>query len=89
MSKKNIISDAWEESGLKPLPTPHQRVLMEDFLSAAQQAGRWDLYMNAAGQGAGMLTKRRPAKDIMEDLVEQTVETLTEMPRRVEFGQRT
>ena len=88
-AKKNIISDAWEESGLKPLPTPHQRVLMEDFLSAAQQAGRWDLYMNAAGQGAGMLTKRRPAKDIMEDLVEQTVETLTEMPRRVEFGQRT
>ena len=88
-AKKNLISDAWEESGLKPLPTPHQRVLMEDFLSAAQQAGRWDLYMNAAGQGAGMLTKRRPAKDIMEDLVEQTVETLTEMPRRVEFGQRT
>ena len=88
-AKKNIISDAWEESGLKPLPTPHQRVLMEDFLSAAQQAGRWDLYMNAAGQGAGMLTKRRPAKDIMEDLVEQTVETLIEMPRRVEFGQQT
>ena len=42
--------------------------------------------MNAAGQGAGMLTKRRPANDIMADLVAQTVEALTEMPRRVEFG---
>ena len=85
-AKKNVISDAWAESGLKPLPTPHQRVLMEDFLSAAQQGGRWDLYMNAAGQGAGMLTKRRPANDIMKDLVAQTVEALTEMPGRVEFG---
>ena len=85
-AKKNVISDAWAESGLKPLPTPHQRVLMEDFLSAAQQAGRWDLYMNAAGQGAGMLTERRPANDIMADLVVQTVEALTEMPGRVEFG---
>ena len=85
-AKKNIISDAWAESGLKPLPTPHQRVLMEDFLSAAQQGGRWDLYMNAAVQGAGMLTKRRPANDIMADLVAQTVEALTEMPGRVEFG---
>jgi hypothetical protein len=60
---------------------------MEDFLSAAQQAGRWDLYMNAAGQGAGMLTKRRPAAEIMADLVSGTVQALTDTPKRVEFAQ--
>ncbi|MBT4487699.1 MAG: nitronate monooxygenase [Rhodospirillaceae bacterium] len=85
-AKRNVITDAWAQSGLEPLPTPHQRVLMEDFLSAAQQAGRWDLYMNAAGQGAGMLEQRRPAADIMADLVADTVQALTETPQRIEFG---
>ncbi|MFP6747508.1 MAG: nitronate monooxygenase [Alphaproteobacteria bacterium] len=85
-AKRNVVTDAWAQSGLDPLPTPHQRVLMEDFLSAAQQAGRWDLYMNAAGQGAGMLAERRPAAEIMADLVAATVQALTEMPQRVEFA---
>jgi NAD(P)H-dependent flavin oxidoreductase YrpB (nitropropane dioxygenase family) len=85
-AKRNVVTDAWAQSGLDPLPTPHQRVLMEDFLSAAQQAGRWDLYMNAAGQGAGMLAERRPAVAIMADLVAATVQALTEMPQRVEFA---
>ena len=85
-AKKNVITDAWAQSGLQPLPTPHQRVLMEDFLSAAQAAGRWDLYMNAAGQGAGMLAQRRPAADIMADLVAGTVRALREVPGRVAFG---
>jgi nitronate monooxygenase len=86
-AKHNVVSDAWAQSGLPSLPTPYQRVLMEDFLSAAQQAGRWDLYMNAAGQGAGMLTKRRPAAEIMADLVSGTVQALTDTPKRVEFAQ--
>jgi hypothetical protein len=60
---------------------------MEDFLSAAQKAGRWDLYMNAAGQGTGMLKQRRPAADIMADLVSGTVQALTDTPNRVEFAQ--
>ncbi|MDE0941543.1 MAG: nitronate monooxygenase family protein [Alphaproteobacteria bacterium] len=86
-AKHNVVSDAWAQSGLPSLPTPYQRVLMEDFLSAAQQAGRWDLYMNAAGQGAGMLTKHRPAAEIMADLVSGTVQALTDTPKRVEFAQ--
>lgn len=85
-AKKNLITDAWAQSGLEPLPTPHQRVLMEDFLSAAQSAGRWDLYMNAAGQGAGMLDQRRLAAEIMADLVAGCVRALEEMPQRIAFG---
>ncbi len=85
-AKRNVISDAWAQSGLQPLPTPHQRVLMEDFLNAAIEAGRWDLYMNAAGQGAGKLSGRRPAAEIMTDLVERTVQALVETPARIEFA---
>ncbi|MDP6343086.1 MAG: nitronate monooxygenase [Alphaproteobacteria bacterium] len=85
-SKRNLVSEAWEQSGLVPLPTPHQRVLMEDFLSAARQAGRWDLYMNAAGQGAGMLERRRPAAEIMAELVAGTVAALSGLPDRVTYS---
>lgn len=75
-SQKNAVVAAWEGSGLDPLPTPHQRVLMEDFLESAKAAGRWDLFMNAAGQGAGLIAGRRPAAEIMADLVRGTVQTL-------------
>jgi len=85
-AKRSVITDAWAEAGLEPLPSPHQRVLMEDFLSAAIDAGRWDLYMNAAGQGAGMLGERRPAAEIVADLAAGTVKALTEIPQRVEFS---
>lgn len=75
-SQKNSVVAAWEESGLDPLPTPHQRVLMEDFLESVKAAGRWDLFMNAAGQGAGLIARRRPAAEIMAELVGGTVDSL-------------
>jgi nitronate monooxygenase len=72
----NEVAQAWADSGLPALSTPHQRVLMEDFKEAAMAAKRFDLTMNAGGQGAGMITKRRPAAEIFADLVEGTRETL-------------
>jgi len=79
----NPVSEAWASSGLEPLPTPHQRVLMEDFLEAAKAAGRWELFMNAAGQGAGQLAERRPAADIMTDLVDGARTALKQLNDRV------
>jgi len=76
---QNAVSQAWDESGLPPLPTPHQRVLMEDFKEAAMSAGRFEITMNAGGQGAGGVTRRRPAVDIFNDLVESTRTTLDKM----------
>lgn len=69
---RNPVSEAWEESGLKPLPTPHQRVLMEDFREAAMAAGRFELTLNAGGQGAGAVTQRRPAAEIFAELLDGT-----------------
>jgi NAD(P)H-dependent flavin oxidoreductase YrpB (nitropropane dioxygenase family) len=65
---KNAVMEAWSASGLDPLPTPYQWVLMDDFVNAAELAGRQDLVNNPAGQGAGMLNQRRLAREIMAEL---------------------
>ncbi len=73
---KNVVIEAWDKSGLDPLPMPLQQVLMEDFAEAANAAERHDLLNNPAGQIGGMLTEPRPAARIMEDLVEGALEVI-------------
>jgi NAD(P)H-dependent flavin oxidoreductase YrpB (nitropropane dioxygenase family) len=67
---------AWLASGLEPLPTPYQWVLMDDFVAAAEAAGRFELVNLPAGQGAGMLTERKPARRIVDELVAGTIREL-------------
>ena len=76
---KNVIIGAWDSSGLDPLPMPLQGVLMESFLKAAEEAGRFDLINNPAGQIGGMLKERKPAAQILDELIEGAVEVLQEM----------
>ena len=79
---KNEVIKAWEETGLKALPMPLQGVLMDDLISAAVEANRADLINNPAGQISGMLTKKRPAKEIVMSMVrgaEETIERLAAM----------
>lgn len=68
---KNPVITAWEESGLSPLPMPLQGVLMGDFVAAADAAGRMDLINNPVGQIAGMLKRKRPAREILLSMVEE------------------
>lgn len=68
---RNDVIKAWDESGLSPLPMPLQGVLMDDFIAAADAAGRADLVNNPVGQIAGMLKRKRPAKDILMSMVEE------------------
>ena len=49
---------------------------MDDFNEAAQRAGRDDLASNPAGQIGGMLTERKPARQIMDELVVGTVDAV-------------
>jgi NAD(P)H-dependent flavin oxidoreductase YrpB (nitropropane dioxygenase family) len=67
---KNAVMEAWSASGLEPLPTPYQWVLMDDFVNAAEAAGRQELVNNPAGQGAGMLRRQQPARRIVEELAQ-------------------
>jgi len=81
----NEVSRAWRESDLDPLPTPYQRILMEDFTASAQRAGRHDLILNPAGQISGMLKERKPAAQIMEELVEETIEQLNRLKNNITY----
>jgi NAD(P)H-dependent flavin oxidoreductase YrpB (nitropropane dioxygenase family) len=72
----NETVQAWLASCLEPLPTPYQWVLMDDFVAAAEAAGRFDLVNLPAGQGAGMLTERKPARQIVADLADGTLREL-------------
>ncbi len=65
----NPLIEAYEASGIQALPMGLQGLLIQDLVYSARKAGREDLLMNAAGQVSGMLTKIRPAADILHDMV--------------------
>jgi hypothetical protein len=58
---------------------PLQGVLMDDFIAAAEMAGRPELINNPAGQIGGLLTRRRPAGEIVSAIVEQAAEVLNRL----------
>ena len=76
---RNVVIEAWDSSGIEPLPMPLQRVLMEDFVHAAERAGRFELTNNPAGQIGGMLNERKPAAQIMNELVQGAVDVLGQL----------
>jgi NAD(P)H-dependent flavin oxidoreductase YrpB (nitropropane dioxygenase family) len=76
---KTPVIDAWDRSGLEPLPMPYQKIMMDDFNESATRAGREDLISNPAGQIGGMLHERKPARQIMEELVLGTIERVRSM----------
>ena len=80
---RNEIIRAWEKSGLDPLPMPYQKILMDDFNEAAATAGRWDLHSNPAGQVAGLLKQRRPARVIFDELVDGAIASIEELQRGI------
>ncbi len=77
------VVQAWESAGLDPLPMPLQGVLMSAFNQSAEKAERYDLVFNPAGQGAGMVSEARPAAEIMEGLIGETLAVLEGMRERV------
>ena len=55
-----------------------QGIVIRDMVHSLRIAGRDDLLMNAAGQIAGMLDEVRPAAAILEGIIAEAVEILTE-----------
>lgn len=79
-SFKNEVLRAWEAtSGLEPLPMPYQKVLMDDLNESAARAGKYEFHSSPAGQIGGMITRRRPAADIMRDIVAGTIQEIKQM----------
>jgi NAD(P)H-dependent flavin oxidoreductase YrpB (nitropropane dioxygenase family) len=72
----NPLIEAWEASGLQPMPMGLQGILIGDLVYSLRKAGREDLLMNAAGQASGLLNTVRPAADILNDMVASAVDIL-------------
>ncbi len=80
---KNPLIEAWEEGGVPTLPFPFQSAVIRDVTFAAEKAGRKELGMNPAGQISGMFHEQRPAKEILEEMVEQAAEIIQRLPADV------
>jgi NAD(P)H-dependent flavin oxidoreductase YrpB (nitropropane dioxygenase family) len=74
----NPMAQAWEASGLKALPMGLQGLLIADLMAAAKAAGKDELLMNAAGQAAGMISRLRPAAEVVQGMVDGAIQVLTE-----------
>ncbi len=73
----NPLIEAWEREGMSALPMGMQNLLIRDLEHSIRKAGRTDLLMNAAGQTSGMLTKKRPAREILDEMVAEAAEILS------------
>ena len=73
---RNPLIEAWEMKGLQALPMGMQGLLVKDLLYSVRKAGRPELLMNAAGQTSGLLTKKRPAAEILQEMVGEAAEIL-------------
>ena len=72
----NSLIEAWEAANIPALPMGLQGMLIQDLVHSVREAGRHELLMNAAGQASGLLTRKRPAADILNDMVSQAAEIL-------------
>jgi len=81
---KNPIQEAFDASGLKPLPLIVQILLMLDLIDSLSKAKRYDLLCAPTGQIVGMLKDVKPAKEIFDDMVSEAVEILDKtLPSKV------
>ncbi|MBI2765661.1 MAG: nitronate monooxygenase [Chloroflexi bacterium] len=72
----NPLIEAWEASGLQPMPMGLQGVLTADLVYSVRKAGREELLMNAAGQVSGLLRTSRPAAEVLHDMIAQAADIL-------------
>ena len=69
--------DAWDESGLDPLPFPMQIMISSALLAGFIQANVDDYIGGFAGQASGMINEIKPAREVLEDMVEEGAEILS------------
>ena len=83
----NRFHDLWEESGLDPLPFPRQVLLASAIVDMFNEAGNVEYVGPFAGQVSGLIDEIKPAGLIVEEMVEEAVEILTDrLPSTVTFA---
>jgi NAD(P)H-dependent flavin oxidoreductase YrpB (nitropropane dioxygenase family) len=74
----NPLIEFWESQKLDALPMGMQGIVSGEIMAGAREANRMELLMNPAGQISGMLNESRPAKEILEEMVREAAEILSE-----------
>lgn len=67
----------WDESGLDPLPFPTQVLISSALLWGFVEANKTDYVGGLAGQVSGLIHSIKPARQVLEEMVEEAVEILT------------
>jgi NAD(P)H-dependent flavin oxidoreductase YrpB (nitropropane dioxygenase family) len=67
----------WDESGLDPLPFPTQVLISSALLWGFVDANKTDYVGGLAGQVSGLIHEIKPARQVLEEMVEEAVDILT------------
>ncbi len=73
----NKFHDLWDGSGLEPLPFPTQVLISSGLLASFIKAQKNDYVGGLAGQISGLVKEIKPARQVLEEMVEEAVEILT------------
>ncbi len=73
----NKFHDLWDGSGLDPLPFPTQVLISSALLAGFIKAQKDDYVGGLAGQISGLIKEIKPAKQVLEEMVEEAVDILT------------
>jgi len=80
----NKFHRLWEESGLDPIPFPNQVLLSSALLWSFIKADKLDYVGGLAGQVSGLIHEIKPARQVLEEMVEEAVDILTrKLPEEV------
>ena len=82
----NRFHDLWDASGLEPLPFPTQVLLSSAMLSSFIEADKTNYVGGLAGQVSALIDEIKPAAQVLEELVAETVEILgRKLPESVQI----
>ena len=82
----NGYHDLWAGSGLEPLPFPTQVVISSALLAGFIESDQDEFVGGLAGQVSGIIQEVKPAAQVLEDMVAETVDILkNQLPKAVEL----
>lgn len=73
----NKFHRLWDESGLEPIPFPNQVLISSALLWSFLEANKTDYVGGLAGQISGLIQDIKPARQVLEEMVEEAVDILT------------
>ncbi len=73
----NQFHELWDSSGLDPVPFPMQILVSSALIAGFIEANKFDYVGGLAGQVSGLIKEIKPAAQLLDELVEETVEILS------------